>query len=204
MIRIRATLVFVVLAALMVTSPSAAQQEGWPPGLSAEAYAALDKELERARDDRLPERWLVLKALEGRSKGASDDQIVEAVQALRERLEIAARILGHDRREDVLVAAAGALNVGVTRDLLQALAEETREDALDMALVVLGDLVQRGVAVPTATATVLALGQHGLDARAFGDFRRSVDDDIRAGLAPSRAAEVRLRGVLRSGGGGGE
>jgi hypothetical protein len=47
---------------------------------------------------------------------------------------------------------------------------------------------------------VLSLGEAGVDARTFGDFRRSVDDDIRAGLAPARAAEVRLRGVLGRGG----
>jgi hypothetical protein len=71
-----------------------------------------------------------------------------------------------------------------------------------MALVVIGDLIRRGVPVQTATHAVLTLGEAGVDARTFGDFRRHVDDDIRAGLAPERAAEVRLRGVLGRGGGG--
>jgi hypothetical protein len=80
------------------------------------------------------------------------------------------------------------------------MAAGTRAEALDMALVVIGDLIRRGVPVETATHAVLSLGEAGVDARTFGDFRRSVDDDIRAGLAPARAAEVRLRGVLGRGG----
>jgi hypothetical protein len=143
----------------------------------------------------------VLKALEGRSKGASDEQILHAVVGLRERLEVAAAVLGNRRGEDVLLAAAGALHAGVSHSALETMAARTREDALDMALVVIGDLIRRGVPVPTATHAVLSLGQAGVDARTFGEFRRRVDDDIRAGLTPARATEVRLRGVLTRGGG---
>jgi hypothetical protein len=192
-----------LFAAWPVPAEAAAQHETWPPGLRSDVAAALNAELQRAEAAHLPGRSLVLKALEGRSKGASDDQILEAVVALRERLEVAAAVFGVDRGEDVLVAAAGALHAGVTRDALTTMATGTRADALDMALVVVGDLIRRGVPVATATRAVLSLGQAGVDARTFGEFRRSVDDDIRAGLAPARSAELRVRGVLARGGPGG-
>lgn len=200
--RLRCFLILLCAVAL-VSAPAAAQQVTWPPGLRSDVLAALNGELRAAEAARLPPRPLVLKALEGRSKGASDDQILEAVIALRERLEVAAAIFGIERGEDVLVAAAGALHAGVSHSALETMAAGTREDALDMALVVVGDLIRRGVPVATAMHAVLSLGEAGVDARTFGEFRRSVDDDIRAGLAPARAAEVRLRGVLARGGPGG-
>jgi hypothetical protein len=191
---------FIVVGLLLVPVALPAQQETWPAGLRTDVRAALNAELRRSADTGLPRRPLILKALEGRSKGATDDQILHAVTALRERIELAAAIFGTERGEDVLVAAAGALHAGVTRKSLETMAAGTRAEALDMALVVIGDLIRRGVPVETATHAVLSLGEAGVDARTFGDFRRSVDDDIRAGLAPARAAEVRLRGVLGRGG----
>jgi hypothetical protein len=185
-----------LLAVACLASAAAGQEPTLPGDLPAETIAALRTELARAREAGLPTRPLVLKALEGRSKGATDDQIVHAVEGLRERLVTAGEALGTGRREDVLVAAAGALYVGADTGTLRAMAHAADGDALAMALVVLGDLVRRGVPVEAAGTAVLSLAEAAASADVLREFRRSVDDDIRTGLAPTRATEVRLQGTL--------
>lgn len=169
---------------------------------SGPTLAALQAELRAAESAHLPSRPLVLKALEGRSKGAPDARIVDAVAGLRVRLQRAADALGA-RDEDVLVAAAGALYVGVDETMLRKLTASTREDALGMAFVVVGDLVRRGVPVSEASQAVTSLASAGARAEALDAFRRQVNADIATGLAPSRAAEVRMRGLLITLGGPG-
>jgi hypothetical protein len=192
-----------VLALLLLPDSAVAQRETWPAGLRGDVTAALQSELRRAESAGLPGRALILKALEGRSKGATDEQILKAVVALHERLAVAAEIFGTDHGEDVLLAAAAAMHAGVGRNALRTLSTTTRQDALDMALVVVGDLIRRGVPTETATQAVLSLGEAGVDALVLNEVRRSVDDDIRTGLTPAHATEVRLRGVLMRGGGSG-
>jgi hypothetical protein len=181
-----------------------AQQVQLPPDLPEATAVVLRAQIDSAREAGLPTQPLVLKALEGLSKAATHDQILAAVKALRERLRIAASVFGTDQSEQVLEAAAAAVYAGIDVATLREMALGTRPDAIGMALVVLGDLVRRGVPESDAKHAVISLGAAGADARALSDFRRSVDDDIRTGLAPGRAAELRLRGVLarvgRSGG----
>lgn len=198
----RATLLFVMW---LLPAAAAAQQDSLPSGLREDVAVALRAEIRRAESAGLPSDALVLKVYEGRSKGASDEQILQAVIALRERLEVAASVLGTAQGGDVLLAAAGALHAGVDRAMLRQLAETTDGQALDIALVVVGDLIRRGVPMMTATRAVLSMRKAGADGVMLSEFRRNVDDDIRTGVTPARAAEVRMRGVLtRIGGPGGE
>lgn len=194
-------LLAIVAALVSGVGPSAAQELALPTDLDAKTAAALQTEIQDAADAALPTRPLLLKVLEGRSKGATDEQILGAVRSLRERLGTAAELLGRERGDDVLVAAAGALYAGADRDLLHAMAEKTHTDALGMALVVLGDLIRRGVPTGTAGDAILSLGAAGANARDLRDFRESINGDIREGLAPTRATEVRLRGALMKVGG---
>lgn len=192
----RLILPLVVLLAGLSARPAAGQAvDRLETEFSGETLAALRAELRTAGSRGLPSRPLVLKALEGRSKGAADPQIIGAVTALRDRLARAAAILG-PRDEDVLVAAAAALYVGVDESMLRELTVGTRQDALGMAFVVVGDLVRRGVPVPEASRAVISLGTAGAPAAALDEFRRQVNADIATGLAPARATEVRVRGVL--------
>jgi hypothetical protein len=144
--------------------PAAAQQDTLPSGLREELVVALRAQIERARSAQPPANALILKVYESRSKGASDQQILQAVIGLRERLEEVAAVLGNTRGNDVLLAAAGALQAGVSRDMLRQLAEKTNGDRLDIALVVVGDLIRRGVPMTTATSAVLSMGAAGVDA----------------------------------------
>jgi len=166
--------------------------------------AALWREVRNAREAGLPTEPLVQKALEGWSKGAPDSLVVGAVRALRYRLDVASGILGAGATEADLVAAGGALYLGVKRDDLASIVDGTPRDARPMALVVLGDLVKRGVEIALANRVLLSLGKVGADAATLENFRNQVELDILTGVAPSRAAEVRSRGiVLNLGRGGG-
>jgi hypothetical protein len=199
-------LAWAICFALLLPVLGNAQQIQLPTDLPEATLVALRAELAAARAAGLPTQPLVLKVLEGQSKGATGDQIVSAVRALRGRLRIAAEIFGSERPSDVIEGGAAALYVGVAEKTLRELARSTRPDAVGMALVVLGDLIRRGVPVVSAERAIVSLGAAGADARALSDFQRTVDDDIRTGLPPNRAAEVRLRGMLarfgRTGGAG--
>lgn len=196
------------LAAVAGGTPAAAQEYGerLDRAFSGETRLALEREVRAAEEAGIPSRPLVLKALEGHSKGADDARVLAAVAGLRDRLGHAAAIVGGDASEDLLVATAGALFTGVDPGVLGDVRDRTRPDVLAAAYVVLADLVRRGVPPLRAGRAILSLGEAGIDAAAFDDFRRQVDADIRTGLAPERAAEIRVRGVLtrlgRGGGGG--
>lgn len=209
----RACLAFLVAVTLGVavtpaTAGSLRAQEGPDPRLvrvfpDPGTLGTLAREVTAARDAGLPVEPLVQKALEGKSKGAPDSLVIRAVRALRGRLASAAEILGREAAEPELVAAAGALYLGVQREALARVVEQTPTEARPMALVVLGDLVSRGVDVAVANDALLSLGKAGADAATLADFRAKVELDIGTGVTPSRAARVRSRGILvRLGGGG--
>lgn len=190
------TLLTLLLLAGLTPDPAAGQAvEGLAAEFAGETLAALEAELRAAEEAGLPARPLVLKALEGRSKGAANGQILAAVSGLRARLGRSAAILGA-RDEAALVAASAALYVGVEESTLRELAANTREGALGMAFVVVGDLIRRGVPPPDASQAVVSLAAAGARAETFDEFRRQVNADIATGLAPAQAAEVRMRGVL--------
>lgn len=184
-----------LLAGLLVRPAVGQADDRLDAEFSGETLAALQTELRAAEAAGLPSQPLVLKALEGRSKGAADPRIIGAVAALRDRLARATAILG-PRDEDVLVAAAAALYVGVDESMVRELSTSTRQGALGMAFVVVGDLVRRGVPVTDASRAVISLGAAGAPAETLDAFRRQVNADIATGLAPARATEVRMQGVL--------
>lgn len=184
------------LLLLLLAPPLRAQEAGLEAQFGGDALAALRREIHDARAAGLPERPLVLRALEGRSKGATDAQVVAAVRGLRRRLQTAAEVLGPESGEELLSSAAAALYVGVDPTALRNARERIRPPALEVALVVLGDLIRRGVPVDRAEEALIALGAAGVDADTFDDYRRLVNADIRTGTSPTLAAQVRLRGML--------
>ena len=193
----------VVVWLIMAGAASAQHPPRLTDAFDGPALAALEREVQAAAAVGLPTEPLVLKALEGWSKGAADAPILNAVRALRHRLAAADSALDHRWDEDVLAAAAAALYLGVDRHTLTTLHRRTHPEALGMAYVVVGDLVRRGVPVAQAARAVVSLGAAGADAEAFSEFRRKVYDDIKTGARPDRATDVRLRGALSRLPGGG-
>jgi hypothetical protein len=147
----------------------------------------------------VPTGPLESKALEGISKRVDGRRIVSAVRSVFRSLRDARAALGATATPDELTAAAGALRVGITNAELSYLARTRHEKQLTVPLVVLADLVTRGVPRDTASQTIFQLWQRGAADDDFLGLWRGVERDIVSGTAPgvallNRAREIPTRG----------
>lgn len=147
----------------------------------------------------LPTEPLIDKALEGARKRATGERIARAVSALAGRLRTSRSSLGAGTTESDLVAGAAALQSGIPADILHQLRAARPSGALSVPLVVLSDLVTRGVPVDTAAAVVLLVAREGLGDDAFLTLQREVQRDVTGGAPAASAAAVRTRGVIAGG-----
>ena len=92
-------------------------------------------------------------------------------------------------------AAAGALRVGIPQAELAALSQSRAEKVLTVPLVVLTDLVTRGVPKDTASTTIFQLFQRGADDGDFLGLWRGVERDIVSGTDPGEALLNRAREI---------
>src|SRR5207237_9063499 len=155
--------------------------------------------LDSARVAKLPTAPLESKALQGIALRADGRRIVTAVRAVFHSLRDARLTLGLSVTSDELNAAAAALRVVVTTAELGHLARSRHEKPLTVPLVVLGDLITRGVPRDTASATIFQLWQRGAADDDFLGLWRGVERDIVSGTAPAvallnRAREIPPRG----------
>ena len=156
--------------------------------------------LDSARLAGLPTDPIESKALEGISKRASGRLIVLRVRETLHTLRTARAALGPSASADELVAGAGALRVGLTTvELSQLGRSRTTRNALTVPLVVLADLISRGVPRDTASSTIFQLWQRGAADDDFLGLWRGVERDIVSGTDPgvallNRAREVPSRG----------
>lgn len=155
--------------------------------------------VDSARAAGIPTEPLVDKALEGARKRADGERITRAVSALASRLRASRSSLGSGASESDLVAGAAALQSGVAPDVLHQLRTARPTGALSVPLVVLSDLVTRGVPADTAAAVVLLVAREGMGDDAFLTLQRDVQRDVMGGAPPASAAAVRTRGVLAGG-----
>ncbi|HEU4995078.1 MAG TPA: hypothetical protein VFT29_09660 [Gemmatimonadaceae bacterium] len=147
----------------------------------------------------LPTWPLESKALEGITKRADGRRIVAAVRLVFRSLREARSALGPGATNDELTAAAGALSVGITTDELARLVKSRHEKQLTYPLVVLSDLITRGVPRDTASQTIFQLWQRGASDDDFQGLWRGVERDIVSGTDPgvallNRAREIPSRG----------
>lgn len=149
--------------------------------------------VDTARGEGLPTESLVSKALEGEAKGASSDRIVAAVRAQLAALSEARAALGMTSSETEIVAGAGAVLAGVSRDSLARLRESRPGKPLVVPLVVLADLVARKVPSGAAATAVLAVSRAGARDADFLRMRERVERDIADGMVPANAALMRAR-----------
>lgn len=164
--------------------------------LPAEARAPVRSIIDSARAHGLPVEPLVQKALEGASRGADAKLIVRVVSALADRLSAARFALGGESTETELVAAAGALNLGIPNTTLRDLRRSQPDRSVALPLVVLADIVQRGVPVDTASSVIMSLSRAGMPEAEFHSLRRAVMQDIGSGANPAAAASTRAQGIL--------
>ncbi len=151
--------------------------------------------VDSARVARLPADALVNKALEGAGKHADGPRIVAAVRSLAAELRAARSALGSGSRAEEITAGAHALHAGVRPADLHLLRRSAVGRELTTPLMVLTDLVARGVPAPIASSDVVMLVRAGLRDADFSAYERAVRQDIEAGAAPAAAATTRARGA---------
>ena len=166
--------------------------------------ARLDRESARtvqaltdsARAEGLPAKSLTAVLQEGLSQHASGTRITRAMQDYLRALRGAAAALGASSTEPELVSGAGALLAGVPSAALTQIRAARGKETVVVPLVVLGDLVARGVAARAAGAAIADATRRGIPDREFNMFREQVETAIASGATASAALESATRGVL--------
>ncbi len=177
-------------------APARAADSRLESRLPADARAPVRAIIDSARARDLPVEPLVQKALEGASRGADAARIVRAVSSLADRMTTARNALGRESSETELVAAAGALTLGVPDATLRDLRRSQPDRSVALPLVVLADIVQRGVPVDTASSVIMSLSHARMPEAEFHALRQAVMQDIGSGANPAAAAATRARGIL--------
>ena len=164
--------------------------------LDAPTRATVQAIVDSARKAGLPADALANKALETAARGADDARIVAAVRSLAAELRAARHALGNSSVGDEVTAGANALYAGVTPADLTLLRQASGRRVLTTPLVVLTDLVSRGVPRPAAASAVISLAKAGLHDADFKVFQRAVGQDIDHGADPAAATSTRARGAM--------
>jgi hypothetical protein len=126
------------------TLPLAAQDPRLAQRFSEPVAARLAASIDSAAHDGLPTEPLVLRALEGQAKGASEDQIVAALSRLRGALRTARETLGPGAPSAELTTAAAALQAGVPEPRLAELHQLRGSMPVTAPLGAYLDLIARG------------------------------------------------------------
>lgn len=163
--------------------------------LDATTASRVQAAVNAAASEGLPTEPLVLKALEGASKGARAAQIVAVVGRLRSQLLESRTALGRDATAEEIVAGSATLQAGVAATKLREMRDARARGSLVTALSVLTDLLARGVPVETAANAVTDLLRTGATDAQLVAFQRGVERDIATGLPAAVAARRGAGGV---------
>jgi hypothetical protein len=181
-----------LVLALLLLAPALAGAQG-STALDAPSRAAVDRIVDSARAAGLPTAPLELKAVEGAAKGAPGPRVVEVVRALAAALHASRAALGPQASAAELTAGAGAIQAGVEPGAMRRLQAAAAGRPVTVPLVVLADLVARGVPAPGATTALVRLARSGATDAALARLRADVVRDITAGVPAPSALSARLR-----------
>ena len=145
---------------------------------------------------RLPTDPLIATALEGASRHAPASQILAAVHRQADEFERARVVLGPRAGSAEIIAGASVLHAGVAPDTLARLCATRPGRSLVIPMVVLADLVARGVPTLTATSTVEAAMRTGARDTELLRLRERVAQDILRGASPGDATALRARALM--------
>jgi hypothetical protein len=149
--------------------------------------------IDSARVAGVPTRPLLLKALEGSAKHADNRRIIAAVRSVF-HAELDVRVaLGSALNESEWTSAVSALQAGVPLEALAKFRGEHAGKPLTRALVVMTDLIQRGVPVSEASSAIMQLWQRGAADGDFYGLWKNVEQDILSGQNPGTALQQRIR-----------
>lgn len=161
-------------------------------GFDATTRFSIDAVLDSARAAGLPLKGLRSIVLEGIAKKADNKKIIGVLERRLYYLREARSVLGPVNDED-LEAAASVLNAGVKPDQLGAFRNAPKNRPLAPALIVLSDLVTRGVPREDASSAIVKLWQRGAGEAEFMGLFRGVESDILSGLNPGAALQNQIR-----------
>lgn len=197
----RSTLLYVLGCMLVpaAVSDAHAQDTRLLDRLDPQTAAAVTELVDSARALTLPTEPLVQKALEGESKGASGDAIVDAVRRLIHDLSVARAALGDDVGADALLLAAAVLDAGGTPRHLERLRTHRSREAFASGLAGMVYLMSRGVSAEQSLDHITAMLNARLSEGEFAALQRLVERDLRAGTPAAEAAAVRTRALIRHG-----
>jgi hypothetical protein len=181
---------------MLVSAFSALAQEArLRSALDAETFAKVTKMTDSARAESLPVDALVGVALEGAQRRASGVRIATAVHDYLVALRGARAALGADAAMPEIVSGAGVLLSGVSSGELRRIRAAGTRRPLTVPLVVLADLIARGVPKDTAARAIEAAARANARDDDYSALRRSVEQDILAGASPAAAAMLRVRSI---------
>jgi hypothetical protein len=176
------------------SSPGALAQPVPPlAGIAPDARGELTVLLDSAQREGLPLAPLHSKIAEGIAKGADPHRIAAVVGDMVRALRSARTAIGPAMPESEWVAAAGALQAGVTTAHLRQLRTGLPPtSSFTSALVVLTDLVRRGVPPGDGVSAIARVARAGADDAAVAQLRAQIVQDMAAGMAPSAAVQHRV------------
>jgi hypothetical protein len=148
-----------LLLLLCATLPLLAQDPRLAQRFSEPVAARLAANIDSAGHEGLPTEPLVLRALEGQAKGASEDQIVAALARLRTALRTARATLGPAAPEPELTTAAAALQAGVPEPRLAELHQLRGGMPVTAPLGAYLDLIARGAKADRAWSRISDLAR---------------------------------------------
>ncbi len=178
---------------LLAAAPLAAQESDPLDRLDPTSRFAVESLVDSARTLGLPAKALLSVAYQGISMRVDSRRIVRAVRQKFEGMRDARSALGSSLSEAEISAAADVLQAGVPADQLQRFRSARPGRPLAYALVVLGDLITRGVPVDEASSTIAQLWQKGAGDADFYGLWRGVEQDILQGQSPGAALQQRAR-----------
>jgi hypothetical protein len=186
-----------ILLAPMVLAASPAASDAQQPAalsrLSPASRTAVEALMDSATRNGIPREAILSKTLEGISKGRPGPQIVQVVRRYFGALREAQRSLGPEATLDELTAAAGAIQSGVDPNSIVRLHGNRRGGSILMPLVVLADLVSRGVPPNDASSAIVAMSQRGALDSDYEGLWKGVQQDIISGAPPVEALHRRAR-----------
>ena len=182
-----------ILALLVAPNVALAQDNRLGTRLDSATAVVVSRLADSVQAAGLPSDPLIAVAFEGASRRASSDRIVAAVRGYAAALGAARDHLGAAAVPDEIVSAAGVIVAGVVPTMLGEYRLARPSGRLTVPLVVLADLIARGIPADSAAMALGAALRNGASDDQLTEFRRRVERDIAAGARPSTAMTIRRR-----------
>lgn len=190
--RTRVTLLGAAALCLIGALPAAAQDTDPLAKLDARTRYQVELTIDSAEAIGIPTRPLLLKAMEGIAKHASNGQIASEVKRKFVLLKTARTALG-GVDENELDAASAVLDAGAKPDQLAEFRVRPKGRSDVAAFAVWADFIKRGVPKDEAYSAITKLWHDGADEGTFQSLWKNVQADILQGLNPGTALQNRIR-----------